>query len=162
MNWLDWLKGIFGWTPPAPAPVPRPKPVPLPPPAPVPSPDLNTLVLRIIALHNKYRIEKGLFALIADARLMASAQAHATDMRVHHILSHTGSNGSTPFLRMSRAGYAWNMAAENIAEGQTTPEQVMAAWMNDPPHRQDIMGPYRNVGVGWDNNWWVVDFASPK
>ena len=55
-------------------------------------------------------------------------------------------------------------AAENIAEGQPDASAVVAAWMEDPPHRANILGDYNRVGVGADRNgtgpiYWCVDFA---
>ena len=46
-------------------------------------------------------------------------------------------------------GIEYWMCGENIAAGQRTPEQVMNGWMNSPGHRQNIMGPYTHIGVGY-------------
>jgi hypothetical protein len=62
---------------------------------------------------------------------------------------------------MSAQGYAWSREGENIAAGQTTPQQVMTDWMSDLGHRQNILGPYQDVGFGMVGNFWVVDFALP-
>jgi uncharacterized protein YkwD len=44
---------------------------------------------------------------------------------------------------------AYTAAGENIAKGQTTPEQVMNAWMNSQGHRENILNKnYTQIGVG--------------
>ena len=40
-------------------------------------------------------------------------------------LDHTGSDGSSPAERATRAGYTWRVVGENIASGQATPEQAI-------------------------------------
>ena len=43
----------------------------------------------------------------------------------------------------------YTAAAENIASGQRTPEEVMRYWMNSPGHRSNILNSnYNNIGVG--------------
>ncbi len=140
MTLWEWLVNIFG------------KP-PKPPTPPVPSSDLVTL-------HNQFRVKNGLSVLTVDPRLMKSAQAHSEDMAKHNRLSHTGSDGSSPFERMTRAGYTWSAAAENVAAGQTNATDVMLDWINDPPHKRDILGPYKNIGVGRSGTYWTVDFGT--
>ena len=42
--------------------------------------------------------------------------------------------------------------AENIATGDgngLTSSNVVAAWMNSPGHRANILGPYNHIGIGW-------------
>lgn len=84
------------------------------------------------------------------------AQTLANSGRLDHFL-----NGSNPGSRVSAQGYAWSREGENIAAGQTTPQQVMTDWMSDAGHRQNILGPYQDVGFGMIGTFWVVDFATP-
>jgi uncharacterized protein YkwD len=148
MNFWEWLANLFGWRL-----WPVPTPVPTPSPTPPPGADLVTL-------HNRYRATHGLPPLTANPHLMSSAQAHADDMAARGVLGHTGSDGSSPFQRMTRAGYSWSAAAENIARGSLTPAQVMALWESDLSHWVNIMGPYRDIGIGRNGDFWCVDFGS--
>ena len=59
--------------------------------------------------------------------LDAAAYGHSQDMGVNNFLSHTGSNGSTPWDRMRAAGYQYSSAGENIAAGYSSPRSVMQA-----------------------------------
>jgi hypothetical protein len=52
---------------------------------------------------------------------------------------------------------------ENIAWGQTSPQQVVVAWINSEGHRKNIMNSnYRLLGVGHDYNprMWTQKFSS--
>jgi hypothetical protein len=136
--------------------IPRPPVVPDPTPVGPEAPWYAPL----LALHNQYRAQHGLPPLLPNAMLIKSAslyaQSLATSGRLDHFL-----NGSNPGSRMSAQGYAWSREGENIAAGQTTPQQVMTDWMSDLGHRQNILGPFADVGFGMVNNFWVVDFAAP-
>lgn len=48
---------------------------------------------------------------------------------------------------------------EVIAYGYTTAADVVAAWMNSPPHRSIILDPsLTEVGVGESDTYWCADF----
>ncbi|MEZ4423620.1 MAG: CAP domain-containing protein [Gemmatimonadota bacterium] len=122
----------------------------------------------VVRLLNEARIEAGLEPLTVDLRLVASAERHALDMSGHDHFSHTGTDGSTVSARVRAAGYDWTHVAENIAAGQTGPEAVVAAWMDSPPHRGNILAPgARHVGLGFEmapasryGTWWTLNFGA--
>ena len=41
-----------------------------------------------------------------------------------------------------------NGFAENVAYGATSGKQVVTQWKNSPPHRRNMMGPYKYIGIG--------------
>jgi hypothetical protein len=89
-------------------------------------------------------------ALTLDTRLRCAARKHAKDMGVKNFFSHTGSDGSTPWDRIKKAGYSYADAAENIAWGYTTPTDVVAGWMASSGHCKNIMKPtLKHLGVGY-------------
>ena len=56
--------------------------------------------------------------------------------------------------------------AENVAGGPETPAAVLQGWMHSPPHRQNILGPFSDIGVahatGADGRpYWCVVFGAP-
>lgn len=61
-------------------------------------------------------------------------------------------------------GLAW---AENVASGQQ-PNQVVAAWMNSPGHRANILNPrYTEIGVGFardasGRSYFTQNFHQPR
>jgi uncharacterized protein YkwD len=105
--------------------------------------------------------------LAASAALDAAALAHAEDMASHSLLGHAGSDGSTAGERAARAGYRWRLVGENVASGQSTPEQVVADWLDSPHHCANLMDPaYAEMGVGYaagpGDVFWAQLFGTPQ
>lgn len=70
-------------------------------------------------------------------------------MRDKKYFSHTSITYGYPFKMMEDFGIKYTAAAENIALGQKTPQEVMNAWMNSPGHRSNILGAsFDQIGVG--------------
>lgn len=107
-------------------------------------------------------------ALKANTKLDTSSQAHATDMVAKNFFSHTGSDGSQPWDRMTRAGYSWAAAGENIAAGNSTVTATMTQWLNSAGHCENLMGAnYTELGVGYAEGarygyYWVQNFGKPR
>jgi len=120
------------------------------------------------ALVNGARLENGLAPYGWSTELAASAQRHADDLAAHRLASHTGSDGSTPAQRIAEAGYgAWEeVTGENFWTGFGTVEEAFAWFMDDPPHRANILNPrYREIGVGVASDpegrfYYVLDFGA--
>ncbi len=130
---------------------------------------LDDMLQRVVDLTNQQRAQQGLPPLTLNSSLCSSAQTQSQDMASHNFFSHTGSDGSDVGQRIAAAGYSPIWAyGENIAAGQSTPEEVVAAWMNSPEHRANILSPYyTDIGVGYAYNdgstyksYWTEDFAS--
>jgi uncharacterized protein YkwD len=125
---------------------------------------------RVIVLTNQQRAKYKCPALVANAALAKAAQAHTSDMAGHNYFSHYSQNGRSPATRITAAGYKWQMAAENIAAGQRTPDAVVTAWMNSPGHRANILNcKLKQIGVGYAYNatstygtYWTQDFGTAK
>ncbi|MCL2600252.1 MAG: CAP domain-containing protein [Treponema sp.] len=111
---------------------------------------IRELEMRVLELTNRERASHGLRPLIWHETLAYAAREHSADMYRNNFMGHTGSDGSTVAQRVERAGIAnWRSISENVARGQNTPETVVAAWMNSPGHRANIL--YENsthLGVG--------------
>ncbi|MEU1409192.1 CAP domain-containing protein [Streptomyces sp. NPDC005728] len=138
---------------------------PASPSTPKPTATASGVVARIVALVNAERSKVGCSALTLNATLTKAAQAHSQDMAAHQNMSHTGSDGSSPGDRITRAGYSWSAYGENVAYGYTTPEQVMAGWMSSPGHRANILNcSFKEIGVGLaqPNSYWTQDFGTAR
>jgi uncharacterized protein YkwD len=63
---------------------------------------------------------------------------------------------------MEDSGYGnFARAAENIALGQTSAQQVVSDWMNSPGHRRNILDPnLKDLGVGYFNGYWTQNFGT--
>jgi uncharacterized protein YkwD len=125
---------------------------------------------QIINLINQTRLANGLNALTVNNSLMNSARAHSTDMALNNFVNHTGSDGSTAWQRMQRAGYVGSWGGENIYGGyNTTPSQAFNWWLGSTPHLNNILGIYyRDVGVGYAycatgtyRNTYTINFGAP-
>ncbi|MEU9416924.1 CAP domain-containing protein [Streptomyces sp. NPDC048272] len=119
----------------------------------------------VVALVNQERAKAGCSALTVNAKLTTAALNHSKDMAAHSNMSHTGSDGSDPGARITRAGYSWMTYGENVAYGYSTPEQVMNGWMNSPGHRQNILNcAFKEIGVGLaePNSYWTQDFGAAR
>jgi uncharacterized protein YkwD len=123
---------------------------------------------QLAQLINDARTQAGLSSLNVNAALQAAAQGHSVDMACHNLLSHTGSDSSSPGERVAAAGYAASSSSE-IIYGSGYPQTAFDWWMNDATHRNEILNPYiTDMGVGYAYNnqtaygsYFTVDFASP-
>ncbi|HEV8636689.1 MAG TPA: CAP domain-containing protein [Chloroflexota bacterium] len=105
---------------------------------------------RVVELVNQERVRSGLAPVWENTVLTSAGEAYAAYMASADFFSHTGPDGSTVSSRAEAAGYAgWTWLGENIAAGQSTPEQVFQAWMNSAGHRANILSPNaREIGIG--------------
>jgi uncharacterized protein YkwD len=117
-------------------------------PAPPPIQQVADVQQPAVTSTNQYRAQSGVGAVTVDQRLTNAAQSHANDMAARAVMTHTGTGRTTAGDRINAAGYGWTTWAENVAAGQTTPAEVMSAWMNSPGHRANILnGNMVNIGV---------------
>lgn len=99
---------------------------------------------------NRVRTANGAGTLRLNRALDDAAQAHAEDMARHGFMAHVGSDGSGPAERLTQAGYRFWAYGENVAQGQTSIDQVISDWMNSPSHRDNMLDPgLDELGVGY-------------
>ena len=114
--------------------------------------DIAAWEQEVFDLVNAIRAENDLPAYEYDEKLADVARAHSQDMIDREFFDHTNPDGDQPWDRMSAAGIRWYAAAENIAAGQRTPEEVVDAWMNlartpgQYPGRLRVSGRRRGAG----------------
>ena len=109
----------------------------------------------VIDLVNEERTKRGLNALRTDSRVQEAAQIRAEELVTKY--SHTRPTGEPCFTALTELDVVYGYAGENIAYGQSTPEEVMEAWMNSPGHRANILSDrYSIIGVGY-----TIDFRTP-
>jgi len=104
---------------------------------------------RVLTLLNAERRRRNLSPLALDAAATRAAQAHSRDMCQRRFFSHISPEGTQPWDRLRAAGASFKAAAENIAVGYRTPEEVHRGWLDSPGHRANRLNPvYRRAGVG--------------
>jgi uncharacterized protein YkwD len=102
----------------------------------------------VIAEMNAYRAADGLPPLVAEPRLMKSADDRMHDMEDLGYWGHVAPDGRTPFVWLKANGYVHAYAAENLASGFETVHVLLEGWMESPGHRANIMSPlYNECGV---------------
>jgi uncharacterized protein YkwD len=116
---------------------------------------------------NTMRAQSGLPPLAPNAQLASAAATHAQDMSFQSRPWHWGSDGSSPMLRVQRAGYLGAFVGEAVSETFESEVETVNGWMLEPESRTVLLDRRAGeVGVGWhqDTNgklWWVVVLGEP-
>lgn len=116
---------------------------------------------------NELRARVGAPPLRPCASLRRTAEHYAIAMASADHFGHVGTDGSEPWDRMTREGYRWHDAAENIAAGQRSVDEVMDDWIASPEHYANLVNPnVRDVGFGFSDDpgttygsYWVQNFG---
>ncbi len=132
---------------------------------------------QLLNLINEERKNAGQAPLVENIFLSKAALGHARDMWDRGYFSHISPEGETFADRITESGYLEVSDAEcgcttncicqpeyaigeNIAQGQMTPDQAVADWMNSGPHKQNILSAnYNETGIGIFGNVWVQTFG---
>ena len=115
---------------------------------------------------NAARITNGVASLSLNDALVTAAQGHSVDMRDNGFLSHTGSDGSSFYDRVTAQGYDAAIAGELVAAGAPSGTAAVNLWLGDAPHSDVLLyAGWQDVGVGYANggtygHYWTADFAS--
>lgn len=136
----------------------KPNPTPDPEPEPEPEPEPTTsynreFADRVIELVNIERAKEGLKPLKKDDTLNGLSDIRAKETVT--LFDHKRPNGTKWSTILKENNVSYTNAAENIASGYSTPEDVVNAWMNSEGHRASIMSKtYEKIGVSCyiDNN----------
>ncbi|ASO22299.1 Cysteine-rich secretory protein family protein [Actinoalloteichus hoggarensis] len=132
-------------------------PSPTTPPPPEPTQPLagqSPEAAEVVTLANEARAAEGCGALRFDDRLFTAAQRHSSDMASRDYFSHESPEGTSFVDRAIAAGHP-SPAAENIAMGARSADQVMRMWLDSPGHRGNILNcDLTTIGVGLDTDGW--------
>lgn len=97
----------------------------------------------VLRLVNVERAKVGAKPLKFAEDLAASAFVRATELPQK--FSHTRPNGTKCFTAMPQRGH---VLGENLAGGQTSPKQVVQAWMDSETHRANMLSKkFTELGV---------------
>lgn len=96
---------------------------------------------------NNARETEGLLALQLNTQLTTAAELKAKDMFAKQYWAHTAPDGTTPWHWFGEVDYAYADAGENLAKNFTTSDSVLAAWLQSPTHRANVLkDAYSDVG----------------
>ncbi|MCL2224396.1 MAG: stalk domain-containing protein [Defluviitaleaceae bacterium] len=115
----------------------------------------------VIRLTNIERIAYGLNPVDEYLTLMLAARFKAQSLYDLDYFSHTSPvYGHFAIIARQVFNKPLRSMGENLANGHQTPADVVAAWMDSPLHRDNILTPnYIRIGVGTHNNRWVQKFS---
>lgn len=124
---------------------------------------------RVIDLTNEERLAVGLPPLATNTLLARIAGDYACEMIENDFFDHVSPvTGSTVGSRALQYGYFFRKVGENLAGGQTSPEQVISEWMNSEGHRANILDEdFIEIGVsvragGYYKWYWVQEYGLPR
>jgi uncharacterized protein YkwD len=115
----------------------------------------NQMESSITCLINEERTSRGLGAVQSNGDLRDAALSHSNEMVAQQYFEHTSPQGVTFIDRIESTGYmrsarSW-IVGENLVWGTgplSTPQSLVTAWMNSPPHRENLLkARFNEIGV---------------
>lgn len=101
----------------------------------------------LYSLVNLTRTTRGLNSLTTNAQLEQAAQLKAADLDQTQTFSHVV-NDRQPWYYLDLVGYTYLVAAENLAQNFKSETDVVEAWLDSPPHAQNLLSPqYTHTGI---------------
>lgn len=122
--------------------------------------DVRTLPLPVVQKAliceiNARRSARGLKKVVSTGKLRKTAESYAARLVAAGRLDHR-LGGTDPRTRAKAAGYKhWRTVQENLAMGQRTVVAVVDEWMNDAPHRRNVLLNRKEIGVAYQDGYWV-------
>jgi uncharacterized protein YkwD len=141
---------------------------PLPQLYPIKPGDTSKITYRVLDGVNELRGARSMPPMALDAGLTAAAATHSRDMAVQNRPWHFGSDGSSPLVRVQRAGYGGVLLGELISETFQTELETLSAWMGEDDTRAVIMDPKATqMGFAWFQEpsgkiWWTMLTGRPS
>ena len=123
-------------------------------------------------LVNRARAQRGLEPLTAPTSLARAAARKSADILRCDEFSHEACGREFTYW-IDRVGYRGCREGENIAYGSgsyATPSSIFQMWMRSAGHRQNILGPYEDIGIGFQvgelegyggAHVWTQEFGAP-
>ena len=124
---------------------------------------------QVVELVNAERAKVGLPPYKAVAELTAAARYHSADMaadryRDHYTYDRDGTDTLVQVCtwteRVKKYYPSYDQFTENVGNGTSSPQIIMDAWMASTGHKANILGNFREIGVGYANLYWTQDFTT--
>ena len=110
---------------------------------------LKSIEDEVVRLTNLERTKRGLQPLSVNWEVARVARIKSQDMINNHYFSHNSPVYGSPFKMLESYGLRFSAAAENIAYGQRSAQEVVNTWMNSAGHRANILSAnVTQIGVG--------------
>jgi len=131
---------------------------------PVPKLDQDVATAGLVAAVNQAREQAAKPPMRVSPKLSKAAQ------KVAEALAALGNldKGETSYAaEIRQAGYRFRLLGEARASGQTTPEEAVKTWLDDPYNRENFLGRFSEIGAGYAATekgvtFWMVFLAVPQ
>jgi len=108
----------------------------------------SVTVDEVVSATNRERLAAGLKSLKYSDLLSAAAQKKGANMMEENYWAHNSPSGKSPWVWFNQVGYKYTYAGENLAKDFGSTDRMMAAWMNSPTHKANIVNDkYQEIGV---------------
>ncbi|SHI14322.1 Uncharacterized conserved protein YkwD, contains CAP (CSP/antigen 5/PR1) domain [Sporobacter termitidis DSM 10068] len=109
--------------------------------------DPKAFKAEVVRLVNVERTDNGMNTLEETQALADMADIRAEESAV--FFSHTRPDGSNCSTIFSEHHMPYRVAGENLSKGFSSPEKLVAAWMNSASHRKNILNEkFADIGIG--------------
>jgi uncharacterized protein YkwD len=118
----------------------------------------------VVAAVNRARADAKKPPLKVSPKLTKAAQDVAQELAALGDLQ----KGEKSYLNRPRVvGYRYRLLGEAAASGQATPEDAVQDWLKEPIHRENFLGRFSEIGVGYATSeqgvpFWMVFLAQPQ
>jgi uncharacterized protein YkwD len=125
--------------------------------------DRDEAAAGLVAAVNRARAEGEKPPLKVSPRLTKAAQDVAQELAA---IGDLHKEEKSYLDRPRAAGYRARRVGESAASGQPTPEEVVQDWLKEPIHRENFLGRWTDIGVGYATSetgvpFWMVFVAQP-
>lgn len=101
----------------------------------------------LLADTNQERADNGERPLVLNDQLSRAAKLKVQDMFANQYWAHNSPSGTTPWHWFDMVGYTYSQAGENLAKDFSSSDSTVAAWMDSPTHRANILkSSYEDAG----------------
>lgn len=117
----------------------------------------------MVALINQLRSDHDLPPLVSNFRLNTAALNKACDMVERNYFGHLDPEGREVWHFIAAENYYHLFAGENLTEGYDSDQEALAALMESPRHRDNLLSEdFRDLGIGRCGDFQVQLFALPR
>jgi uncharacterized protein YkwD len=125
--------------------------------------DREAAVTGVVDALNRAREKAGRPRLKPSGKLSKIAQSVAEELAR---LGDLRKGETTYAAQVRQGGYRYRLLGEAAASGQSLPDQVAEDWLDNPVHRENLLGKFSEIGVGYATTekgipFWVVFVAQP-
>ncbi|AGA29101.1 CAP domain-containing protein [Singulisphaera acidiphila] len=135
---------------------------------PMPRLDPEKAVADVVSLLDHERKQQaGKPPLKLEPKLATAARRHARAMAAHNEFRTKDDDDLTPFDQVEKSGYRFKRIGQASLQGQSTAEEAVRAWLEEPSNRESLLGDVKDVGVGYATSekgipFWSLIFAEPR